>query len=232
MVQILIADDHALLRKGLQDLIEAHPGWRVCGEAIDGREVVLLAEQLKPDVAVVDLLMPGLNGIEATRRIREVSPATAVLVLSGSYSEQMEGECLSAGARGFVLKSSSEDRVVAAVESLVRGETFFVREASRSGGERTSKAGVLLRAQAATLTSREIEITQLLAEGKTNWCIATILGISVRTVETHRANVMGKLGLQSVVELVHYAVRNLMVEPLPTPAGAVTPPAGRGEGAR
>jgi DNA-binding CsgD family transcriptional regulator len=102
----------------------------------------------------------------------------------------------------------------------VKGETFFLREASRCCGDRPSQAGAHLQAAAACLTSREIEITQLLAEGKTNWCIATILGISVRTVETHRANVMRKLGLQSVVELVHYAVRNLMVEPLPTPTTA------------
>jgi DNA-binding NarL/FixJ family response regulator len=219
VLQILVADDHALLRKGLRDLLEAHPGWQVCGEAVDGREAVDLAEKLRPDVTVVDLLMPELNGIEATRRIRGVSPGTAVLVLAGGYSERIEEECLSAGARGFVLKSSSEDRVIAAIEALVRGETFFVREASRCCGEPTTQAA-RLQAAAACLTSREIEITQLLAEGKTNWCIGTILGISVRTVETHRANVMRKLGLQSVVELVHYAVRNLMVEPLPTPSTA------------
>jgi DNA-binding NarL/FixJ family response regulator len=231
VIQILIADDHALLRKGLKDLLEAHAGWQVCGEAIDGRQLVLLAEQLKPDVAVVDLLMPELYGVEATRRIRGVSPATAVLVLSGSYSEQIEEECVSAGARGFLLKANSEDRVIAAIESLVRGETSFVREAPRSG-KRIAQAGVRLEAHAPALTSREIEITQLLAEGKTNWCIATILGISVRTVETHRANIMAKLGLQSVVELVHYAVRNQLVEPLPTPAWAVTSPDLRGVGGR
>jgi DNA-binding NarL/FixJ family response regulator len=219
VLQILVADDHALLRKGLRDLLEAHPGWQVCGEAVDGRQAVDLAEKLHPDVAVVDLLMPELNGIEATRRMRGVSPATAVLVLAGGYSERIEEECLSAGARGFVLKSNSEDRVIVAIEALVKGETFFVRDASGCCGEHISH-GAHLQAAAACLTSREIEITQLLAEGKTNWCIATILGISVRTVETHRANVMRKLGLQSVVELVHYAVRNLMVETLPTPATA------------
>ncbi len=220
MLQILIADDHALLRKGLQDLLEAHSGWRVCGGASDGREVVVLAEKLKPDIVVVDLLMPELNGIEATRRIREVSPGSAVLVLAGCYSEQAEEESISAGARGFVLKSNSEDRVIAAIESLVRGETFFVREISQNGVRRMRPAGPRLPAAAAALTSREMEIAQLLAEGKTNWCIATILGISVRTVETHRANVMRKLGLQSVVELVHYAVRNQMVAPLPPAAAA------------
>ncbi len=120
-----------------------------------------------------------------------------------------------------MLKSSSEDRVVVAIEALARGESFFAREPSR-GGERTLKAAPRLEPQPAGLTSREVEITQLLAEGKTNWCIATILGISVRTVETHRANLMRKLGLQSVVELVHYAVRNQLVEPLPAPAWAVT----------
>ena len=222
MLRILIADDHALLRKGLVDLLEAHPDWRVCGEAVDGRQAVTEAQRLAPDVAILDLSMPELNGIEATRRIREVAPRTAVLVLTGSYSERLEEEASSAGARGFVLKSSPEDCVVRAVEALARGESWFRHEVSRGGVERRAHPGGHAQAQAAGLTSREIEVTQLLAEGKTNWCIATILGISVRTVETHRANVMRKLGLQSVVELVHYAVRNLMVEPLPTPA--ITPP--------
>lgn len=223
MLQILIADDHGLLRKGLQDLLEEHPGWSVCGEATDGRQAVLLAEKLKPDVAVVDLLMPELNGIEVTRRICQASPATAVLVLAGGYSERIEEECASAGARGYVLKSNSEDRVIAAVESLVRGQTFFVRDAARGGGERVPQPGARPPANVAGLTPREIEITQLLAEGKTNWCIATILGISARTVETHRANIMQKLGLQSVVELVHYAVRNRIVDTLPpVTAAAVT----------
>ena len=222
MLRILIADDHALLRKGLVDLLEAHPDWRVCGEAVDGRQAVTEAQRLAPDVAILDLSMPELNGIEATRRIREVSPRAAVLVLTGSYSERLEEEASSAGARGFVLKSSPEDCVVRAVEALARGESWFRHEVSRGGVERRAHPGGHAQAQAAGLTSREIEVTQLLAEGKTNWCIATILGISVRTVETHRANVMRKLGLQSVVELVHYAVRNLMVEPLPTPA--ITPP--------
>lgn len=224
VLQILIADDHPLLRKGLQDLLEAHPGWRVCGAAFDGREAVHLAESLRPDVAVVDLLMPELNGLEATRRIRGISPATAVLVVTGKYSEHVEEESISAGAQGLVLKSHSADRIIEAIESLARGETFFVHDACRSGGERAARAGASLRSQVSGLTSREIEITQLLAEGKSNWCIATILGISVRTVETHRANIMEKLKLQSIVELVHYAFRNLMVEPLPTPAEAVTPP--------
>jgi DNA-binding NarL/FixJ family response regulator len=226
LLQILIADDHALLRKGLYDLIGTHPDWSVCGEAADGRDAVLLAERLRPDLVVVDLLMPELNGIEATRRIREASPRTSVLVLAGSYSERLEQEAREAGARGFVLKSSVEDRVVAAIEAVARGETAFVCEAAR-GGEPIALHGTRHRDHGPELTSREIEIAQLLAEGKTNWCIATILGISVRTVETHRSNLMRKLGLQSVVELVHYAVRNLMVETLP-PASNVTPASSAG----
>ena len=168
MLQILIVDDHALLRKGLTDLLETHAGWKVCGEANDGREAVLLAEKLKPDVAVVDLAMPELNGIEATRRMREVSPGTAVLVLAGAYSERIEAESFSAGARGFVLKSSSEDRVVEAIESLVKGDTFFVRDASRRAGERAAPAGAREQGQAAGLTSRlyePAEQSELLTEG-------------------------------------------------------------------
>ncbi len=145
-----------------------------------------------------------------------------MLVLAAGYSERIEEEAISAGARGFVLKTSSEDRLLGAIESLARGETCFVREASCSRGERTGRGGACLQAQGAGLTSREIEITQLLAEGKTNWCTATILGISDRTVETHRADIMRKLGLQPVVELVHYAVRNRLVEPLPPPAAVLT----------
>lgn len=227
VLQILIADDHPLVRKALRDLLEAHEGWRVCGEAGDGREVVALAETLKPDIAVLDLLMPELNGVEAARRIRGVSPGTAVLLLAGLYSEQAEQECASAGARGFVLKSSSEGRIVEAVEALVRGGTCFVHDPGR-----TTHATVRHPSLPANLTSRELEIAQLLAEGKSNWCIGTILGISVRTVETHRANLMRKLGLESVVELVHYALRNNLVQPLPTLAQAVTPPIRTGEGGR
>jgi len=218
MLQILIADDHALVRRGLIDLLGAHEGWKVCGAATDGGEAVALAEQLKPDVAVLDLHMPRLNGIEAAQRIVGVSPATAVLVLAGDYSERIESECLSAGARGLVSKSNPDDRVSSAIESLARGETFFRHDPAVPGQRSVSPTGLLRHAPG--LTSREIEVTQLLAEGKTNWCIATILGISVRTVETHRANVMRKLGLQSVVELVHYAVRNRMVETLPTPGAS------------
>jgi DNA-binding NarL/FixJ family response regulator len=226
LLQILIADDHALLRKGLYDLIETHPGWSVCGEASDGRDAALLTEKLKPDLVVLDLLMPELNGCEATRRSRSVSPGTAVLVLAGSYSERLEQEAREAGAQGFVLKASAEDRVVAAIEAVARGETAFVGEAAR-GGEPGALRGDRHRDHGPELTSRELEIAQLLAEGKSNWCIATILGISVRTVETHRSNLMRKLGLQSVVELVHYAVRNRMVEPLP-PASNVTPASSEG----
>jgi DNA-binding NarL/FixJ family response regulator len=211
MLNILIADDHALLRMGLRDLLETHPGWRVCAEALDGRQAVQLAEQLHPEVAVVDLLMPVLNGIEATRQIHKVSPPTSVLVLAGTYSEQIEDESISAGARGFVLKSNSEDRVIQAIESLARRETFF-RPGAPCGDARAVRSGARPQPQSVCLTSREIEITQLIAEGKSNWCIAVILGISVRTVETHRANIMQKLGLESVVELVRYAVRNRIIE--------------------
>ncbi len=221
MLQILIADDHALLRKGLREVLDAQDGWHVCGEAADGREAVDLARALQPHVAVVDQLMPTLNGIEATRQIRVASPGTAVLVLTGCSGERMVEESVAAGARAFLLKTCSVDCLLAAVETLGRGESYPAREAARC---RPRAAAGSRPAQPAALTSRELEITQLLAEGKTNWCIATILGISVRTVETHRANVMRKLGMQSLVELVHYALRNLIVEPLPPQAApAVTP---------
>jgi DNA-binding NarL/FixJ family response regulator len=215
MLDILIADDHALLRMGLRELLGARTDWRVCGEATNGRQAVDMAEHLKPDVAVLDIFMPGLDGIQATRRIHEVSPPTAVLLLAGVHSDEMEEQSMAAGARGFVLKSNAEDRLIPAIESLSRPKTAIPCK-SKPGGvctECRSPCTMHLRARPASLTPREIEITRLLAEGKSNWCIATILGISVRTVETHRANVMQKLGLQSVVELVHFAIRQGMVIP-------------------
>jgi DNA-binding NarL/FixJ family response regulator len=212
MLQILLADDHELMRRGVRDLLQTQGGWRVCAEATDGRQAVALAGALRPDVAVVDLSMPQLNGLEATRQIRQVSAGTGVILFSAHRSEATVVDAVAAGARGYVLKSEAGVRLIEAIEALASGSTFFGAESSRAA-QGCASGRPALRARSHELTPREREIAQLLAEGKTNWCVGTILGISARTVETHRDKIMRKLGLESVVELVHYAVRNRLVEP-------------------
>jgi DNA-binding NarL/FixJ family response regulator len=223
MKQILLVDDHELLLQGLRTVLELEPEWRVCGAVTDGHQAVELAARLLPDVAVVDLGMPELNGLETTRQIRRAaSPRTEVLVLTASHSEELACDACAAGARGYVLKADGAASLVAGVRAVAEGRSFFspgVRHPMRAiaGGEsarpsprRTGREAI--RGQS-SLTPREREIAQLLVEGKTNWCVAKILGISVKTVETHRAHIMLKLGCESIVELVHYAVRNMMVAP-------------------
>ncbi len=197
---------------GLKLLVELQPNWHVCGQARNGFEAVDLASKLKPDVAIVDMQMPDLDGLDATRNIREVSPQTQVLVLTGFPSSELTQQVLSAGARGHVLKSEMSTQVVAAVRAISDeiGPLLARAAGSRDSGLRhTPQTGRRMNG----LTPRESQIATLLAEGKSNWCVAMILGISVKTVETHRSNVMKKLDLESIVELVHYAVRNQLVTP-------------------
>jgi DNA-binding NarL/FixJ family response regulator len=225
MKQILLADDHELLLDGVRAVLELEPDWHVCGAARDGREAVELAARLLPDIAVLDLAMPRLNGLEATRQIRrEASPSTQVLVLTGSDSDELSCDACAAGARGYVLKADGVAALVAGVRAVAEGCSYFspgVRHPLRALGGGCAPVrpasphrpcGQSPRSPS-TLTPREREIAQLLAEGKTNWCVGSILGISVKTVETHRAHIMLKLGCESIAELVRYAVRNLMVAP-------------------
>lgn len=209
MLSILVADDHELVRMSLREMLEEHPGWRVCGEASNGLEAVQQAARLGPDVAIMDLRMPEMGGLEATRRIRLASPGTEVLILTGFESAQLADDAMAAGAHGLALKGSGADEVVKAVEALEHHQILLrPNRLPREGG-----AGLdLSPARVRRLTPRELEIAQLLAEGKTNWTIGVILGISVKTVETHRANILGKLGLESVVELVRYALRTQLIE--------------------
>jgi DNA-binding NarL/FixJ family response regulator len=208
MVRILIADDHAAVRRGIRCFLEAHSDWSVCAEAANGREAVTLATQLLPDVAVLDLSMPELDGLEATRRICRACPGTEVLLYTMHASEPITDEIRRAGAHGYVLKSDPVTELVSAVEALASRGTFW---GSGVAAFRRRAAGRRLRGEPVRLTPREREIVQLLAEGKTNRSIARLLGISIKTVETHRGHVMLKLGMQSIVELVHYAVRNRLV---------------------
>jgi DNA-binding NarL/FixJ family response regulator len=210
-VRILIADDHEVMRSGVRGTLQQQPGWEVCGEAADGRQAVELAGKLKPDVAVLDLTMPLLNGIEAARQVHEVSPQTEVLIFTVHESDQLIGEIIAAGAHGYLNKADAATLLVAAVRALAQHGLFFGERASRKVVDLIFN-GKSARAEVPSLlTPREREIVGLIAEAKSNKEIAAALGISVKTVETHRSNLMRKLGMTSVVQLVRYALRNHLV---------------------
>jgi len=210
-VQILIADDHDVVRQGLRRVLEAEPGWVVCGEAANGREAVALAVALRPEVVLLDISMPGLNGIDATRRIRRLVPSTRVIILTMHNAEQIVTEALAAGARGCVLKSDSVRTLVTAIQRVLANQTYI--SAALRIGQSEGALGNASAERTQRLTGREREVLQLLTEGRGNKEIAGLLGISPKTAETHRGHVMNKLGLHSVGELVRYAVRNRIIEP-------------------
>ena len=214
-LRILIADDHDLIRRGVKSLLETHNGWKVCAEASKGPEAVEKVEQLKPDVVIIDVCMPELNGVEATRQIRKISPRTEVLVLSVHHSEHLIREILEAGARAFVVKTDCDIDLVRAVEALGDHKPFFNAYATEMllGGYGQERAPAPQTFIGERLTPREREIVQLLAEGRTSKEIATLLKISSKTAETHRANIMRKLQFHSVGEVVRYAVRNQIIDP-------------------
>lgn len=217
--RILIADDHDLVRRGLRVLLEA-AGHQVCGEASTGREAVALAQKTAPHVVILDLSMPDLNGLEAARRIRTEVPTAEVLIVTAYDSEQTVREVLAAGVRGYMLKSDAGRDLVAAVEDLLRGKPHFTSTVAEmvlsgflaEGGELSAREQGVPASGGARLTSREREVLQLLAEGRGTKEIAAALAISVKTVETHRSNLMRSLGLASISELVRYAVRNRIIE--------------------
>jgi len=214
-VQILLADDHEVVRKGLRALLEAHRGWKVIAEATDGREAVEKATDMRPDVAIVDIGMPSLNGLEATRQIVKKAPRTRVLVLTMHDANPLIQQVVKAGARGYVLKSDVASDLVSAVEALCRDQTFFTSKVSQVILDRYvgKSAGTEISPDPESpLTPREREVVQLLAEGKSSKEVAAVLGISVKTAETHRINLMRKLDCHSVAEVVRYAVRNLIAE--------------------
>jgi len=214
-IHIVVADDHEVVRKGLRAILEAQDGWEITGEAATGREAVELAKEYRPDVVVLDITMPELNGLEATRQILKAVPTTEVLILTMHESEQVVQEVLDAGARGYVLKSDAGRELVAAVDALSQHKPVFTSRVSEMVLE-GYLSDATRRASAETshrrLTPREREILQLLAEGKSNKEVATVLGISAKTVEAHRANIMHKLGLHSMSDIVHYAIRNKIVK--------------------
>jgi DNA-binding NarL/FixJ family response regulator len=214
MLRILLADDHDIVRRGLKDLLEQQVGWQVCAEAANGREAVELALQHRPQVAVIDLSMPELNGLEATRRIRQSIPDTEVLIFTMHESEELIREVLGAGARGYLLKSDAVRQLIPAVESLSQKKPYFAGRVSEVVLDGFLKGGqvTLEGPTAERLTSREREVVQLLAEGNSNKHIARLLDLSVKTVETHRTAAMRKLELNSLPDLVRYAVRMQIIQ--------------------
>ncbi len=215
-LRILLADDHEIVRRGLCSLLQKREGWEVCGEASDGREALEMARQLKPDVIIVDIGMPYLNGLDTTRQLLQLDPNFKVIVLTITDSDQVIREALDAGARGFVLKSDAARDLVAAVEALQSKRMFFtprVNDLVLAGF--LEKGHALSRTEPPdlpTLTAREREVTQLLAEGKSSKEVAVLLNLSTKTVETHRSNIMRKLSLHSIRDLVVYAIKNNIIQ--------------------
>jgi DNA-binding NarL/FixJ family response regulator len=208
-LRILLADDHTVVRQGLRKVLEERPDWVVVAEAGNGRDAVKHAEELKPDIAIVDVAMPLLNGIETTRQIVKRAPGTRVLVLTMHSDEAYVNQILKAGASGYLLKDSADVDLIEAVSAVSQGKSFFSPAVARlmldDYVRQLSEKGVSDRYE--TLSEREREIFQLIAEGKANKEIAHILSISPSTVETHRARIMEKLDLHSAAEIVLYAVR-------------------------
>ena len=229
-LRILIADDHEVVRRGLCTLLETHDGWEICGEAKDGRQAVEMAGQLKPDVVIVDIGMPNLNGLAATRQLSQQNPQQKIIVLTITDSDQVIREALDAGARGFVLKSDAARDLVTAVEALQRNRMFFTPRVNDM-----VLAGFLDKgcngpgdgpSQSPKLTPREREVIQLLAEGKSSKEVASLLNLSTKTAETHRSNIMRKLDFHSIRDLVVYAVKNDIIQiqlPVSVPAPTEQP---------
>ncbi len=213
MIRILLADDHTMIRQGLRALLERQPEFAVVAEAADGREAVEAAAATLPDVAVVDIAMPNLNGIEAARRIIEKSPSTAVVILSMHADEGYVLRALKSGARAYLLKDSPEDALLQAIRAVHAGKAFFSPEVSRMLAEdymrQMSQRGVEHSYE--LLTPREREILQMLGEGKSNKDVASQLNLSVYTVDTHRGNILEKLNLHNTAEMILYAVRKGVV---------------------
>src|SRR4030095_11982776 len=215
-LRVLVADDHEVVRKGLRTILEEQPGWEVSAEASDGREAVDKVRTLKPDVTVVDVGMPGLNGLEATRQMLKNDPETKVLILTMHESDPLIREVLDAGARGYLLMSEAGKDLVSAVEAIRRNKTYFTARVAQMvlDGylDKKPRTPADTDWRARRRTPRQREIVQLLAEGKSSKEVAVALNLSVKTAETHRANIMRRLNCHSVSELVRYAIRNNIID--------------------
>jgi DNA-binding NarL/FixJ family response regulator len=210
MVRILLADNRVVVRAGLRALLQTHSDFQVCGEARDGREAVDLACRKRPDIVVINVNMPVVNGIEATRQIRRASSGTEVLIYTKENNTDLIREALSAGARGYLLKSAADEEIIEAMEALARHRPFYSSSVSEQFFDNLTMR-VRGDSSGVRLTAREQEILKLIAEGHRGKNIALILGISKKTVDTHRTAAMRKLQLQSVAEVVRYAVREKLI---------------------
>jgi DNA-binding NarL/FixJ family response regulator len=212
-IRVLVADDHETIRSGIRLIVSTMPGWEVCAEASNGREAVELALAHKPAVVVMDMGMPGLNGLEATRQIRKRSPETEVLAFTGIEEEKLIHDMFEAGARGYLLKTDKRESIKEALRALAQHKSYFTTQvgevlfAKFIHGKENVSAG----SEPGRLTQREREIVQLIAEGRSNKEVASTLGISIKTAETHRAAVMKKLKLDNLAALVRYAIRNNII---------------------
>jgi DNA-binding NarL/FixJ family response regulator len=220
-IRLLVADDHEIVRKGIRSLLEAQPGWQVTAEASDGREAVEKALEMKPDVTVLDISMPSLNGLEAARQMIKNDARAKILILTQHESDPLIREVLDAGARGYVLKSDASRDLITAVNAVRSNKTFFTAKVAQivldgylaKKAKKTNTATEERKDDARSrLTPRQREIVQLLAEGKSSKEVAVALGLSVKTAETHRANIMRRLDCHSISELVRYAVRNNIIQ--------------------
>jgi DNA-binding NarL/FixJ family response regulator len=208
-LSILIADDHAVVRAGLRTLLESRTRWQVCAEAADGRDAIEKAVQHKPHIAILDIGMPLLNGVETARQIRKASPSTEILILTMHESDDLVQQVVEAGARGYILKDEADRVLLDAVQALSQHKPFFSTRVSEAA--LTADSSDNTKSSRSRLTPREREILQLLAEGKSNKEVASLLNISVNTAEAHRANIMLKLDFHSLAEMVMYAIRNNII---------------------
>jgi two-component system response regulator NreC len=214
-LRILIADDHDVMRQGMRSVIEREPAWEVCGVATTGREAVTQASALAPDIVIMDMTMPELNGLDAALQIKRRAPHTEILMFTAHESDNLIRDAFEAGVKSFILKSEAHHFLVEAIQSLARHKPFFTSKVSE-----VLFSNILNRAEGSRdattpgqrLSAREREIMQLIADGKSNKEVANALGISVRTAETHRASILRKLNLDSVAGLVRYAIRNKIIE--------------------
>jgi DNA-binding NarL/FixJ family response regulator len=211
VTRILIADDHEVVRAGLRAILEAHDGWEVAAEAVDGKDAIAKAIECRPDIAIIDYSLPLINGVEATRQIHARVPKAGVLIFTMHDSDVLVGELLEAGARAYLLKSDAKQYLVAAVESLINNKPFFTGRVSEQ--LLASFLTKHTRKGESTLSPRERMIVQLIAEGRGNKEMAAILNLSVKTIESHRATAMRKLNVTSTAAIVRYAIRNRLVEP-------------------
>lgn len=212
-VQVLVVDDHGVVRKGIRALIELQAGWSVVGEAATGRDALLQARSLSPDLVIMDILMPDLNGIEATRRLRAENPQVKVLILTMLEADNAVQQALDAGATGMLFKGDACELLVPAMTALREGRPYFSPSIARVITEGFLRSAVIAGTAASILSGRQREILQLIAEGRTTKDVARLLGVTVKTAETHRTQLMKKIGARSVAEVVRYAIRSGVVTP-------------------